>query len=357
MKTIVLYIGSMQKGGAQRVMSVLAKHLSGQGHHIIMINDIRPIANIPEYYLPNTITRIYLDETEKSGITRNLSRIIKLEKTLKDFNPDCVLSFEGPPNIRLLVASIGLKCKTIVSVRNDPVREYGTGIKGFLLKQVFRFASMTIFQTEKASFFFPYSVRTRSVVIPNPIDGKFFQESWTGKGRDIIAVGRLQPQKNYPLLIEAFAKIAPRFPDTDLVICGDGVLRRELEALVEQYGIKDRVHFRGIVEDVRNELKRAGVFVMSSDYEGMPNALMEAMAVGVPIISTDCPCGGPSELLGNGKYGVLVNCGNVLDLACSMEKLLASDTDRQYYHNMSLQRSKKYQTDIIMEKWLNILEN
>ncbi len=352
MKKIVLYIDSMQRGGAQRVMSVLASHFVECGIETILVNDIVPVEGISEYTVSDQLKRIFLDEyiTIKG---KTLNRILRLRKIINEYKPDCVLSFLGPPNIRMLIATIGCKCKKAVSVRNDPSKEYGVGVRRLCAKAIFNLADKCIFQTKDAALYFSKRVRRRSRVIFNPVDNMFYKQKWRGKGDDLFMVGRLQPQKNHMLAIAAFGKIAYLFPQTRLVICGEGVLREKLEDEVQGLGLQDRVVFRGLVTDVASELINAKCFVMSSDYEGMPNALMEAMAIGVPSISTDCPCGGPHSLFSFDKKlaGILVPCRDKEKLIDAMKCVICDNDLRDSLHLLAKQRAEEFRTDTILKVW------
>lgn len=352
----ILYIDSMQKGGAQRVMSIIAEYLDKRDE-VILVNDIVPVPGIPEYSVDDKIRRVFLDEGNEKRRNKNLHRVTRFRKLIKQERPDAVLSFLGPPNLRLLVAAIGLRTRKIVSVRNDPNREYGAGLKKWIARRVFLLADFVVFQTAEASNYFGNGVRKKSAVIANPISDVFFQNNWTGKGKNIIAVGRLQPQKNYALLLRAFSQIADIHADVDVDILGEGNLKEELISLCKELGIHKRVHFYGIVSNVPERLANSKLFVMTSDYEGMPNALMEAMAIGVPVVSTDCPCGGPQELTEGGKYGVLVPCGDVPELADALGILLSSEERRMYYHTREKEKALEYRTDSIMQKWYKVLVN
>ena len=354
---VFLYIDSMQKGGAQRVMSVIADYLIENNFEVVLVNDITPVTGISEYNINRNVKRIFLDNnsTGKDFVLKNLRRVMKLRQAIVSEKPDSILSFLGPPNIRMLLATIGLDIRKVVSVRNDPYREYGTGFKRFLSKLVFLLADFTVFQTNDAAAYFSGYVRKKSMVIPNPVADEFYQVAWTGKGKNIVAVGRVQPQKNYHLLIRAFATISDKFADTDFDIYGEGYLKEELKKLCNELGISNRVHFQGMVSNVPEVLSNSKLFVMSSDYEGMPNALMEAMAVGVPIISTDCPCGGPKELTESGKYGVLVPCRDEKKLASALSEMLSSDEMLNNYHKLAKQKASEYRVNIIMSKWLDVL--
>jgi len=356
MKKVLLYIGSMQKGGAQRVMSVIADCLINMDCEVVLINDIIPVEGVPEYEINRNVRRNFLDNSSKPNFfLKNFHRIAKLRQTIILEKPDCILSFLGPTNIRMLISSIGLKVRKVVSVRNDPYREYGRGLKRWISRLVFLLSDFTVFQTRDASTYFSKSVRQKSVVIPNPVSDEFYQHDWSGKGQNIVAIGRLHSQKNYPLLIKAFAKISQQYKNTNLDIYGDGTLKENLKHLCKELGVSKRVNFHGTVSNIPEILENSKLFVMSSNYEGMPNALMEAMAVGVPVISTDCPCGGPKELTDAGKYGILTPCEDITKFADALNKMLSSSDTLNCYHKLAKQKASEYKANIIMSKWYDVL--
>jgi len=350
-KKLFLYIDSMQFGGAQRVMNNLASYFVGRDYKVVLINDILPDSNAPEYDIDRRIKRYFLDSGNDGGQNKNLFRIKKLRKLVIAEQPDVILSFLGPPNIRMLVATLGLKCRKIVSVRNDPYKEYGDGIKRIVARMTFRFADGCVFQTKDAAAYFPEAVQKKSRIIVNPVNEKFYHVSWTGSNKEIAVVGRLQPQKNPLLALEAFKLIAPEFPEFKIVFYGDEELRDNIVAKGQEYGLEDRVIIYGKAADIENKLASSAIYVLSSDYEGMPNALMEAMAVGVPVISTDCPCGGPRFLIENSKQGILVPCGDVFAMASAMRMLLDNKEMSINIGKAAKKRANDFSNDVILKKW------
>jgi glycosyltransferase involved in cell wall biosynthesis len=179
------------------------------------------------------------------------------------------------------------------------------------MKYLYKKADGFVFQTEDAAKYFEGIIKCDSKIIPNPINPKFIKEPYKGeREKNIVTVGRLESQKNQKMLIEAFGKIESKYPEYSLLIYGDGSKKEELQDLIKEKGLENKVILKGKIDDVENVIDKAKMFVLSSDYEGMPNALMEAMALGLPCISTDCPCGGPRYLMENGKSGLLVPVGN-----------------------------------------------
>ena len=320
---------------------------------IVLVNDILPVENKMEYSIPESVERIFLDSTYKKG-NKQIHRIKKLRQIIKERNADVVLSFLGSPNIRFLIASLGLKTKKIVSVRNDPYYEYGSGIRKAVTRILFDFADGVVFQTKQASEYFTNRVRDKSVVIFNPVNEVFKTIEWDCQSSNIVAVGRLEPQKNYFMLLSAFEKLSNINRNLNLIIVGDGSLRTQLEQYVNKHCLDKRVSFLGQISKVEDVLGNALLYVLTSDYEGMPNSLMEAMTAGVPCIATDCPCGGPKALLGDSLY--LVRCNEDKELADRINMFIDDIGLMKAASVKMKERAKLFSTDEVMRQWINYIE-
>lgn len=355
--TILFYIDTMQLGGAERVMAILCNYFCHYSKRVILINDIIPDSDKPEYELNQRIERFYLSDyinpTEKKN--GKISRIKALRRLIIHEQPSAVISFLGPPNIRAIIATLGLKNKTIVSVRNDPFKEYGSGIKRIIAKCLFAFADGFVFQTEQASSYFSKKVQKKATIIFNPVDDKFYEVEWTGENKEVAVVGRLQPQKNPLLAVEAFSLLLKYYPDFKIVFYGDNELREDILKKGRELGIQESVVIFGKTKEVENKLAKSALFLLSSDYEGMPNALLEAIAVGVPCVATDCPCGGPKAIITNENQGILVECGNATMMAEAMRSIL---DDKQKQLVMSCEerkRAEEFRTHSIVSEWVNYI--
>lgn len=349
---LLFYIDSMQKGGANRVMANLTDYFANSGYDVVLVNDILSGQGEPEYPVNPLVNRVILDVQGSSKAFSNLKRIAKLRELIKAENPDSIVSFMGPPNIRMLLASALLKCRTVVSVRNDPTKEYGVSwIKRMIANAVFLLADGCVFQTEGAALYFNRWVRRKSKVIVNPVNESFFGVKRSDTPRNIITVGRLYPQKNHKLLIDAFAKIADDFPEENLIIYGEGPLREEMEKQIADLQMVDRIFLPGSTSRVPEVISEAKLFVLSSDFEGMPNALMEAMAVGVPVISTDCPCGGPRSLVESESQGQLVPCGDAIALSNCMKAILSSQKFQQELSIGAKKRAYDFLPERVFRQW------
>lgn len=353
----LLYIDMMGRGGAQRVFANLIQHMIDSDIEVILVNDFELATNEAQYTVDKNVKRYYLRKTLNGNpILKNIERIIQLRRIIKRENPDIVLSFLGRPNKRMLLATIGLKTKKIVSVRNDPDREYAVrGFSKWCARNLFRLADGCVFQTVGAAAYFPKSVRGKSTIILNPVDRSFFYAVRSECPHNIVTVGRMEPQKNQKLLIEVFAEIADEFPEENLIIYGEGELRTELEKLCDDLHVENRVKMPGNVSNVEERLADAKVFVLPSDYEGLPNALMEAMTVGVACISTDCPCGGPKLLIRTEHNGILVPVGDKKNMAIALRNLL-NDSKKQKRIGVNAKKSaEEFKTDVILSQWDNYL--
>lgn len=355
MKKLLLYIDNMLYGGANRVMANLANYFSGLGYDIVLVNDRAYSKELSGYAVNEAVKRYYLDEGRKNLLKKTVHRITQLRSILKTEKPDIALSFMAGPNIRMLTASMGLSVKKVVSVRNDPEKEYGTGLWKPFMNLLFRQADGVVFQTNDAANYFSKGIRKKSKVIFNPVNEKFYERKWRPGGKNIVVVGRLQPQKNPMNVLQAFAQIAGAIPDVSLDYIGEGELKAELVAYAEQSGLTERVRFLGKREDIGSILEGAVMYVLCSDFEGMPNALMEAMAVGVPAISTDCPCGGPRSLIQNNMQGVLVPCRRSDILAEEMKKLLHDQKCQLLMSDEERKRAIEFKPAKILAEWSDYL--
>lgn len=348
---VLFYIDCMQMGGANRVMANISAHFAETGKNVVLVNDIEPEEDKPEYQIHPQIKRVFLDGEGRTKGMKNIRRIFSLRRLVRRERPDAVVSFMGPPNIRMLLATVGLRTRKIVSVRNDPYREYGSGLRKIVANLVFLIADGCVFQTEEASCYFIRSVRNKSTIIFNLVNEKFYRVVWEKRGNEIAVVGRLQTQKNPLLALEAFIMIADHFPDHKLVFYGDDELKTDILRRSKEAGVDERVIVFGKTDEVEKKLAQSALYILSSDYEGMPNALMEAMAVGVPVISTDCPCGGPRNLIENPKQGKLIPCGDKVAMAKAMTELLLDVKLQLELSKGEKERAKAFSPDKIFAQW------
>lgn len=305
---IVIFIIALNKGGAERVITNLCNEYLVQENQITIITCIKAQS---QYLLDKRISRICLDEKKgdekQNQIIRFIRRRKKLKRILKNMDADVLLNVLPEPSFLALSLKRKGGVPMIVSERSAPEIEYAFWPYKIAMRLLYRKADGLIMQTEAAKSYFPKAIRDKSVVIPNPVNKAAMRKPFQGeRKKEIVAVGRLTKEKNYFLLIDAFQRICGSFPEYCLIIYGDGPLWDELEAYIKTRDLGSRVVLAGQKDDIFDWIYQSSLFVLSSSYEGLPNALMEAMALGLPVIATDCIGGGPRSLIKNGYNGLLV---------------------------------------------------
>jgi glycosyltransferase involved in cell wall biosynthesis len=354
-RKVLFYINAINGGGAERVMVNLSSSFVQYGYNVIFVTSY---FDQWEYPLEASVKRISLEKTEivQSRLKKNFTRISKLRFICKKERPDVVISFMAEPNYRALIATLGLHIKNIISVRNDPKREYKGWIGKLLAKYLLPVADGCVFQTEEAQGGFPRRLQNKSTIIFNSVKDDFYRVHHAPLCGRIVTCGRLEEQKNHKMLIKSFALIADKYPEVQLLIYGEGRLREELIKFISEEGLSQHVKLMGTSDDIPTVLREAEIFVLSSDYEGMPNALMEALAVGVPCVSTDCPCGGPHVLIEHGINGLLVPVGDEKKMAEAMDRLLRNKEYAEILGSKARERACAYRADYVFEKWRNYVE-
>lgn len=353
MKRIALFINSLQKGGAERVMANLAMYFHEKKYDVILVTQYKKEI---EYSIPPEIRRVYSEPDEsllQGGRVHNFYvRARTLREIWRAYKPDVILTFLGKNNLMAIMTALFLPSKVVVSVRGEPTREYRGNAMSRIAKFLFCFADGVVLQTAQARAFFPRAVQKKSVILPNPLAEQFLGRETAQKREDVIVTaGRIDENKNQAMLIHAFAKIAEEYPMFRLVIYGEGELRPKLMALAEEKGLADRILFPGSVDDVADRISRARIFALTSDTEGMPNAVIEAMALGVPVVSTDCPCGGPAELIEDGTNGLLVPVGDAYALADAFRKILENKDFEKKLGENARKIAERLAPDKVCAQW------
>lgn len=354
MKKILFYINALNGGGAERVMSNLSSQFVDKGYEVLFATSYPADG---EYELNKKIKRFNLESENIpcSKIKRNYVRVKRLRQICKREKPDVLVAFMAEPNFRAIIATIGLKTKTVISVRNDPEKEYAGRLMNFVGKYILPMADGCVFQTEEAKKWFPKKLQNKSTIIFNAVKREFFEAKRKPVNGLIVTCGRLEEQKNHILLIKAFFNVVKKNPNAYLHIYGEGSLKDYLQSLIDNLGLNHSVKLMGQTNDVVSVLEKADVFVLSSFYEGMPNALMEAMAVGVPCIATDCPCGGARMLL-NDNNGILIKNNNIDELTNAMEQLIKDDYKKETLSNKCIETVSEFKAENIFLKWREYIE-
>lgn len=356
---ILFCIDSMTSGGAERVIANLSNYLVKQNNDVTILTLLNRESS---YELDKKVKYDSLKIREgKKNIYQKIKSIFenrsKYLKYLKENKHDIVISFLPRASYYSAMVCKKSKTKLIISERNDPESIYNTLLKKIFTKYLYNKADGFVFQTKMASEYFSKKIQKKSIIIPNPVNDKFLIKPYSGeRKKEIVSVGRLTEQKNQILLIEAFKIINEKYSDYKLVIYGDGPLRLELEEKIKEYNLTDKIKLPGISKDILNNIYDSSMFILSSNYEGMPNALMESLALGIPSISTDCPCGGPKELIVNNKDGLLIPVNDLKSLVNAIETLINNEDMCQEFSKNSNKKMKAYNVSEINKKWISFIK-
>lgn len=375
---------NLGSGGAERVISLLANQFCLRGYEVEII------------FFRDRLIFYELDERVKVVISGEechfdamWRKMLWLRKYIKTTKPDVVVPFRVSVYCTTILSLFGINTPIVASERIDPhiPDSYWTVLRKLLLP----FVKHLVVQTSYIKSYYPKFIQKKTSVIPNPVREEAFEnprmdsrvqsskrkraDSYDHSGHDfchnsskqtsltdlvapkiqsskqnrIISVARLAPQKNQKMMIEAFAKVADEFPDWQLVIFGEGPLRAELESLVSSLKLQGRVLLPGRTEHVIEELRKSKIFCLSSDYEGMSNSMLEAVCVGLPVISTKVS--GSEDLVNDGVDGFLIDMNDVDGMAKAMGKVMS---DGQLMNKMSQINKEKaglYQLDKITIMW------
>lgn len=358
---LLLMIHGLSAGGAERVMTAIADGLAAREHEVYLLT---LSGRSDHFYEPcDTVRRISLDLADESkgllrGLWANLHRIRAIYRQVAAIRPDAIVSFGTTVNILALLACVGTGVRVFVSERTDP-GAHAIARRWRVLRHItYRRASALVVQTARSAEWFRVRMgRNLPVVaIANPVKTQLDEErpDVVPPTPFVLAVGRLAPEKGFDVLLRAFEAAARQCTELNLAIAGEGPEAAGLAALAEEYRISARVFFLGRVKPIRSLMRQAEMFVLSSRYEGFPNALLEAMAAGVPVIAVDCPSG-PREILGDGRFGLLVPPEDPLVLARAMVSVATDAELRRRLANAAPQAIVPYQIDGIISQWEDLL--
>ena len=348
-KKITIFVGTLEKGGAERVISILSKKMIENEMDV----EILLFYNSKIYYPIDE--RIKVTSVEKeTGSTNLMKNLFWMRRYIKN-NTGCLISFLASLNIFALTASLGLNIPVIVADRNDPRKVPESYLKRKLRDVLYHLAYRVVVQTSHNKEYFNNIIKRKTIIIHNPVDlgndiGIAIQ---TPKKKKIVTVGRLMQQKNQKLLIDSFSSVSQKYPEYCLCIYGEGPVRKELEDYIQGKHLEEKVFLMGQVDNIFEEISDAELFVLSSDYEGMPNALIEAMCIGLPVISTDVS--GAKDLIENNVSGIVVDVNSKKQLTEAMEKMLANEAFRVNCSRKAINVAKRLSPDVIFKEWLDVI--
>ena len=346
-KRILFILGSMSRGGAERVISILSDAYARRGWDVDIIC---LLSGRVEYDLHAHVRVLDFSGKTESRWARFPGWLKNIRQYIKNERPDVVVSFAARINIITQLAALGLGTRLIVSERNDPKQDGRSMLIRLATRLLYPNAAGVVFQTKRAQSYFPYL--KNACLIANPISVRAKASDVPTK--KIVSVGRLTKQKNQKMLIEAFAAIASDYPEYKLEIYGEGELRSALQVQIEQLALQDRIRLPGNVLNIHERIQDAALFVLSSNYEVLSNALLEAMMMGLPCVSTNCA--GSDEYIRHEQNGVLVPVGDRQALSEAISRMLQ---DRSYAQRMGAcahEDSLVFAQDTVIKQWFKAIE-
>jgi glycosyltransferase involved in cell wall biosynthesis len=362
---IVVVLDDLLGGGAARVATTLANAWVAGGRAVTLVTTDDG-GRAPMYAHLGAVCHCPLHLRADSrnvfeGLWRNLQRVWTLRRAIQYLQPDILVSFLDRINVMSLLATrCTRRFAIIVSERTDPGARPVGMVFGLLRRLTYPWADAVVVQTARALELFPRRIRAKGVVIPNPVilpdgDAAQHEHPTARQPKTLVALGSLRRVKGHDLLLEAFARVAPHHPEWRLLIYGEGESRTALEAQVRALRLADRVRLPGATTDPFSCLRAADLFVLSSRTEGFPNALAEAMACGLPVVSFDCRSG-PAEIIRQGLDGVLVPPEDVGALAANLDHLMGDDSERRRLAIRAPEVLKRFSLNTIIEKWEQVIQ-
>lgn len=355
---ILFIVNKLRSGGAERVTASLSNEFVRLGHavSVAMISETERYSHYPVDERVNLIP-IQNPGQRKSRIKGVLwfINLRLLRKCIIENAPDVIISFLHRVQIYAYLANRGLGVPHIVSERNDPEKCPKRKLLRALRSYVFSRAEGCVFQTGGAQMFFSVPIRNKSAVIPNPVVITYEPSRLCEREKTITAAGRLELQKNYDMMIRAFSLFLEDNPEYKLVIYGEGWRRSFIEQLINDMALSDNVILMGHIKNLHEAIHDSAIFALSSNYEGMPNSLLEAMALGIPSVSTDCPCGGPSELIQNNENGILVPVGDVRAMAAAFCRITGDSKFADKLSRNARQVKSLYSVERIADRWIEYI--
>lgn len=360
-RKIAFHINSLEQGGAERVVTSLANLFAAEGYQVIIATEWY---RENEFWIDDRVRRIHVGlkegDEKKHHLVQFLLRIKYLRQFIKAERPDILIPFTRKALYRGLTAAYFIKMPVLISVRTDPTGHYDQRSDKLQIPFLLPRADGCVFQTEGAKEFFAPRLQNNSRIILNPINEKYIGVPEPEKRtKTVVQSGRLVDFKNQPMLVRAFVKVHEKHPDYDLKIYGgdshDGT-KEILEDLIRQYEAQDYIHLMGASDSLEKDLADAAIYAFTSDWEGLPNALMEAMALGLPIVATDCPCGGPRTIMTHEVDGLLIPIKDEQALVDGINRLIENPEMAKRLGSQARRIAERADSRTVFEQWRDYIE-
>lgn len=354
---VIFVTVSMAGGGTERVISILANKYCELG---IPVTILMIAGSEVAYELDNRIQLINVSGATRGSLIGRVKRVSKLRTIFRENKDAKIIAMGTVAAMFALLSKIGLRNKIVVSERNDPNRLNHRPIRfpeKVLRNLLYRGTTRLVLQTEDVKSCFPQSLIRKSIVILNPIS-ESLPETAVNDNREktVITAGRLTEQKNHKLLIDAFKDFESLHPGYRLRIFGEGELKGQLQDYIINSGLQGKAYLEGFSKDLYGELQKGGIYVSSSDWEGISNSLVEAMAMGIPTVATDCPMGGSRMFIDSMKNGILVPMNDKAALVEAMSYVADHVDEVRRISQNAMEIREKLAAEKIAGQWLELFE-
>lgn len=359
----VLFVsGDLAGGGAQRVLVNLAEALQARSHRVRILTLYGPEDD--RYAPPPGVARLDLGMARAPsvgvlhGLRQNMMRVRRVRSAIEKLAPRVTVSFLPEINVTTLLASPRTGPPVVVTEHIDPRFDAVSKPWRLLRRISYRRARALVSVSTGVDRQFDWLRGVERFVIPNLLVRSFRARPTrpTRSARTVVGMGRLTPQKGFDLLLRAFQAARAHAPEWQLCVYGEGEERDRLAALAAALGIADAVAFPGWAADADEALARADLFVLSSRFEGFGNVIVEAMAVGTPVVSFDCPSG-PSDIVQSGENGLLVPAGDVDALALAMTRMMTDGVLRDRLAKSAAAGVERFTFATVAGRWETLLQH
>ena len=349
---VVKKLGGDGWGGAHKVLSILANYLAGKEYRVSII-----VGSDSEiYYHVDERIKIKKLHCNAERITGIALALFKTRRILSKHRPSYLYAFMAQMAIYSLICSVGLGINVIAAERTDPRSEPRKRLARCLRNIAFCFMYKNVFQTADAMSYFPTMAQRKSYIIPNPI-GRSLPNPYIGlREKEFVAFCRIDRQKNLPMMIDAFCLVHDKYPEYVLKIYGKGLIEEEIKEYIFKKEAERFIELKGFEKEIHLKIINASGFLSSSDYEGISNSMLEAMAIGLPCICTDCPAGGARTYIRDSINGVLVPVGNCKAMCNAIIRIIEEPQFAEKIGRNASYIRKELDSEKICSKWEQLMD-
>lgn len=349
----VLFVGaSLGGGGSERVMSIL---INGLSHAAYAIKMVRLFDEKIDFELNENVSTEYIGNEIQNPFLKKIRLVFDLKRIIKEFKPNVIVSFLTTCNVISVLASIGYNVKVIISERNDPHNNVKTNFAAKIRNIIYSKADLLVCQTADAIDYFPENIQNKGIVIPNPIPSGLPSCFKGDRKKNVVMVCRLNKQKNLPMAINAFWQFHHIHSEWVLDIYGEGKERQNLEMLIDSLKASSYIKLHGFCTNVIDQILDAGIYLSTSNYEGISNSMLEALALGIPAVVTNCPIGGARLAIEDGVNGILVPVGDVEKCSIALDFLASGKMQLLTNEKIAISIRQKFAEKAIIEEWEKVI--